>query len=299
VNDDPGEVQVDVVVPLYNEERNIQALCEALRQQTRPFRVILVDNGSTDQTVPLAQAYFSVYHCPEPGSYAARNYGVRQGTAPYVLFTDGDCTPDPHWVERMATEFDRGADVVAGRALAAPRGALARTQIGRNLVTYFVEYISRPSLSQDSQSITCLFPTCNVGYHRRVFETLGEFPVEIGGDLTFSQRAARKGFLCRICEQARVAHASETTEAGIAHKLFIYSVQFQVSPLQWIAALCLILMLPLVAFIYFFIIYCCRSSKAKGIGIPLSHFALFETLHLMMVLFRIISKKFAPDKRIY
>jgi glycosyltransferase involved in cell wall biosynthesis len=301
VSDDSSQPLVDVVIPLYNEARNIQSLCEALRQQqARPFRVILVDNGSTDNTVDLAQAYFPVYHCSKPGSYAARNYGLEQGTAPYILFIDGDCNPDAHWVERMATEFDRGADLVAGHTIATPQGTLAHTQMGRNLLTYFVEYISRPSLSQDSLGSTCLFPTCNVGYRRRVFETLGAFPVAIGGDLAFSQYASQQGFSGRICHQARINHISETTGGGIIYKFFLYSVQFRVSFLQWVAALLLLFLLPMVALIYFLIIYSRRSSKAKGIGISLSHFALFETLHLIMTIFRILSINFAfSNKRVY
>jgi cellulose synthase/poly-beta-1,6-N-acetylglucosamine synthase-like glycosyltransferase len=224
---------------------------------------------------------------------------VRQGSAPYVLFTDGDCTPDPHWVERMAMEFDRGADVVAGRTVATPQGPIAETQLGRNLHKYFVEYMSRPTIGQDSQGVSCLFPTCNVAYRRRVLEALGEFPVEIAADLAFSQRAVRQGFLCRICEQARVGHISETTSTGIAHKLFLYSVQFRVLLPQWLAALFLILILPLVALVYFLFIYAYRIAKAQGIGIPLSHFALFETLHLTMILCRICSKPFTVQRRVY
>lgn len=291
---------VDVVVPLYNEEENVGALCGALRQQrARSFRVILVDNGSTDRTVAIASEYFQVHHCQVPGSYAARNYGITMADAPYVLFTDADCIPDENWVETLAAELDAGADVVAGRTGAKPQGSLARFRLGRELAIYRVEYFGSASVRSDPRVTDCSFPTCNVGYRRSVFDGLGLFPVEIGGDVAFSNRAARSGFKCRVCSQAVVTHLAEASLFGIARKFVLYAASPRISSLQCGAAMLLAVFSPVVLVVYFLIIYARRESRAKAIGIPLSRFALFEAMRLILTLLGRIYGRFAPVIRVY
>jgi glycosyltransferase involved in cell wall biosynthesis len=83
---------VSVVVPVYNGERFLaQALESALAQEYEPFEVIVVDDGSTDGSAAVAQAYPVRYlNRRNGGVAAARNEGVTAATGEFLAFLDQD-----------------------------------------------------------------------------------------------------------------------------------------------------------------------------------------------------------------
>jgi glycosyltransferase involved in cell wall biosynthesis len=117
-----------VVVPCFQEERGLAATLSALAAQTdSDFTLVLVDNGSTDRSVQIAEHFarsaapfpVEVLHEPEKGTGAASDTGFRFAIARGALWiarTDADCLPARTWVAQLkrALEYD-GLDFVAGR----------------------------------------------------------------------------------------------------------------------------------------------------------------------------------------
>lgn len=69
-----------------------------------PWRIIAVDNASTDATAGLLQEAtrrlpLTVLHCPDPGKMPALKSGAASVTGDFVLFTDDDVEPDSHWLQ--------------------------------------------------------------------------------------------------------------------------------------------------------------------------------------------------------
>ena len=97
--------QVTVVVPAYNAARTLPLCLRALTAQDYPAsaaEIIVVDDGSTDETAALARAAgVRVISQPNGGPASARNAGIQAATGEIILFTDADCEPTPDWITQM------------------------------------------------------------------------------------------------------------------------------------------------------------------------------------------------------
>ncbi len=84
---------VSVVVSLFNKEKYIAATIESVLSQTyHPVELIIIDDGSTDNSVAIAQKYLDakVFSQKNQGAYAARNYGASIATGDFFAFLDAD-----------------------------------------------------------------------------------------------------------------------------------------------------------------------------------------------------------------
>lgn len=113
---------VSVIVPVYNVAEYLGECVDSILAQTYgELEVILVDDGSTDSSPAICDAYaradarVRVYHLDNGGVSRARNYGMQQATGEYIMFADSDDVLLPHAVARgveLATRY--GADIVYG-----------------------------------------------------------------------------------------------------------------------------------------------------------------------------------------
>jgi glycosyltransferase involved in cell wall biosynthesis len=108
---------VSVVIPCYNYGRYLsQAIDSVLNQTFQPLEIIVVDDGSTDNTAAVAAAYGSrIKYLTQAnkGVSAARNLGLRQATGKFVHFLDADDYVLPGIYEKMVAAFNARPDAVA------------------------------------------------------------------------------------------------------------------------------------------------------------------------------------------
>jgi len=117
-DDDPDDLAlVTVVVPVRDRPQQLRRL---LAELSTMLRVVVVDDGSTDQTtvarVALESDAMLVRHPVSRGPAAARNAGLAATHTPFVAFVDSDVVPEPGWVTALLRHFD---DPTVG--IAAPR----------------------------------------------------------------------------------------------------------------------------------------------------------------------------------
>ena len=95
---------VDVIVPAYNAAPYLRESLASVAEQTRtPSEVIVVDDGSTDDTARIARSFGArVISIPNAGVAAARNVGIRASTAPYVALLDAD---DRWYPQRLEAQW--------------------------------------------------------------------------------------------------------------------------------------------------------------------------------------------------
>lgn len=87
--------KISVIIPVYNGEKYLRnAVDSALNQSLKPFEVLIVDDGSTDNTGQIAKGYQEKVHYIRRdirgGAAAARNDGVKKAAGDYLAFLDAD-----------------------------------------------------------------------------------------------------------------------------------------------------------------------------------------------------------------
>ncbi|MBW3663702.1 MAG: glycosyltransferase [Actinobacteria bacterium] len=203
---------VSVVIPVRDRAGLLRDCLEGLAAQTmQDFDVVVVDDGSTDDSGDVARGFHDrldvrVVTTSGVGAVEARRRGVANSDADYLAFTDSDCIPDPGWLAAGVRELERGADVVQGRTRAAgPVTPLDRT------------VAAAPGDG--------LYATCNVFYRRAAFERAGGFDPDLGARVGFrpgrSQRALGMGedtvLGWRVRRQGAATH---TEDAVVRHQVF-------------------------------------------------------------------------------
>jgi glycosyltransferase involved in cell wall biosynthesis len=115
---------VSVVVPAYNSERHIEGCLRSIVEQDYPsLEVIVVDDGSTDQTGSLVGAFGGPVHYvrqQNSGSAVARNVGVQLAQGEYIGFNDSDDLWAPHRLKQQVTFLRSQSEYLAvcGRFMA-------------------------------------------------------------------------------------------------------------------------------------------------------------------------------------
>lgn len=200
---------ISVIVPAHNARRSLPACLAALHRQTyKPDEIIVVDDGSTDQTLKIALEHGAyVLRENRRGPAAARNAGVWQAQGDIVLFTDADCEPEPDWIEQMVSPL-------ADPAVVGVKGAYRthqRNLIARLVQAEFEEKYARLSLFHNIDFID----TYSAAYRREAFLQAGGFneifPSASVEDIEFSFRLSRQGAHLRFAPQARVWHTHPTS----------------------------------------------------------------------------------------
>ena len=100
-------MKVSIVIPAYNEEKNIaNAIEAALAQDHSDYEIILLNNVSTDRTAEIASRYpIKLVHEPIKGLLSARERGRLTASGDIIANMDADCLPDTDWLSKGVEHF--------------------------------------------------------------------------------------------------------------------------------------------------------------------------------------------------
>jgi len=118
-------MELSIVIPVYNEEGNVEPLIQeingALRPLEKPYEIVVVDDGSRDETFDrLARLHqrerrLRVVRLKRNfGQTAAIAAGLRYATGDVIVLMDGDAQNDPKDILPLLTELEKGNDLVCG-----------------------------------------------------------------------------------------------------------------------------------------------------------------------------------------
>lgn len=211
---------VSIIVPVYNGEQTLSSCLESLLNQNYPYdayEIIVVENGSTDETISIAQRYpVRLLQSHQRGPAAARNLGIRHSHSEIIAFTDADCIAHPDWLAELVKPYeDFTVGGVAGEILAHQHGE-------RNIVERFSDEFSplKNFISGEGEFLPHLY-TANASYRREVLQKVGGFNPELftAEDVDLSWRVQLESNY-KVCyaQQAVIYHQHRSTSQGLGRQ---------------------------------------------------------------------------------
>ncbi len=197
---------ISVIIPIYHDWERLKICIDALSKQTYPkekFEVIIVNNDPKDSPPELSLPdNFRIISEGKPGSYAARNAGIKVADGEILAFTDSDCIPDEKWLENGVSFLNsiKGGSRVAGRIKLFFRNKkLSLTEIYEKAFAFRQsDYVKRSGAAV----------TANMFSKKNVFDKVGLFDDELlsGEDINWGIKAQHKGYKIAYCPEVIVKH---------------------------------------------------------------------------------------------
>lgn len=213
--------ELAVIIPHYNDPVRLKTCLTALAPQLAAhpgIECVVIDNDSPCDLGPLKAAHPGISFVIEPrkGAAAARNRGVRDTTAPALLFLDSDCVPAPDWLATgigLAKSGTGGpaGDVIGGRIDTFDETPAPRTGAeGFEAIFAFHQknYVEKKGFSV----------TANLLTGRRVFDDVGPLIVGVSEDVDWCWRATAKGYSLRYVDDLRVSHPTRSDWGSLTKK---------------------------------------------------------------------------------
>lgn len=195
--------KLSVLIPLRNESRNVEELCNSLKSQTleiEKYEVLFIDDSSTDNTIDILKnnmpANSRIIYVSNSISEKARKKkalieGIKQAANPIIVVTDADCTQGSDWLKAISKYFDEDTGIVAGPVDNLPGGnflsKFQRLEFAGLILT------GAGLISAGSPAICS---AANLAYRKKAFEEVGGFESQLdftsGDDDLFLQQVAVK-----------------------------------------------------------------------------------------------------------
>lgn len=265
--------EITVVIPNYNGKSYLQECLMALEEQepgTPPFKVIVVDNGSTDGSVPLlVERWPTVQHIllqENTGFCHAVNVGIRESDTPYVILLNNDTKVKTGFVKHLYEAIRRDDTIfsVSSRMLMWDRPDLVDDAGDRYcaLGWAFARGKGRPAADYDAPAE--VFAACGGAsiYRRHVFDEIGffdELHFAYLEDLDIGYRARIYGYRNFYEPAAEVLHYGSASSGSkynewkteLASANSVYLIGKNMPFLQWILNLPFLLAGFFLKFLFF------------------------------------------------
>ncbi|HVO22586.1 MAG TPA: glycosyltransferase [Candidatus Margulisiibacteriota bacterium] len=202
--------RISVVICAFNAERTMDACLASLRTLRYPnYEVIVINDGSTDHTLDIAQRYpeVHIFSQENKGLSVARNVGYEHATGEIIAYTDSDCVVDPDWLTYLAYKFvHSGFVAVGGPNLPPPEESRTAACVAASP--------GGPAHVLLDDEVAEHIPGCNMAFLKSALEEIGGFdPIHraAGDDVDLCWRLQNNGHAIGFSPAAMVWHFRRNT----------------------------------------------------------------------------------------
>ncbi len=208
-------VNCSIVIRAYNEEKHISRLLEGIRQQTlKDVEIILVDSGSRDGTVSVAESFGARIVRIPPAEFTfgrSLNYGVRAATRGLIVIASAHVYPVyPDWLESLLRPFeDESVALTYGKQRGPETAQFSEQQI------YHQWY---PDRSKPYQA-TAFCNNANAAIRKSLWEK-NPYDETLTGleDLAWAKWAKDQGYAIAYVAEAEIIHVHNETPGGVFNR---------------------------------------------------------------------------------
>jgi len=156
--------QVTIIIPARNEAPNLPPLLQKIRELHPDFEIIVVNDGSTDETAEICKnAEVTVINHPYGmGNGAAIKSGARAASGDVLVFMDGDGQHRPEDIQRLLDRLADGYDMVVGA-----RHSGTQASMGRRLANNFYNRLASFMTGYRVQDLTSGFRAARARHFRK------------------------------------------------------------------------------------------------------------------------------------
>ena len=189
-------MKFSVIIPLYNKAPYVRKALETVCAQTyREYEIIVINDGSTDNSAIIAEDYlngvegisYKILSQQNAGVSAARNNGVAQASGDHIAFLDADDWWEPTYLERMAKLIEDypEAGLYGMNYIYYKPG---KTRVALKCKTGYINY---PKEYYEGSAMM-IFTSSSSSMPKRVFEEMGGFPlgIKLGEDFLLWAKTA-------------------------------------------------------------------------------------------------------------
>ena len=199
-----------IIVPVYNRPGEVKELLDSLSAQTvKPFELLIIEDGSKERCDHLLDHYRSFftihyYYKENSGRSETRNYGMQRANGDYLLFFDSDVILPPIYFEKLEAEMASDyADCFGGPDAADSSFSDMQKAVSHAMTSFWTTGGIRGGKAVMEKFCPRTF---NMGFSRKVYETVGDFKDMMGEDIDLSICIRNAGFKIRLIRPVFVYH---------------------------------------------------------------------------------------------
>lgn len=215
---------VSIIIPTYNDWHLLARCLRALACQSYPrehFEVIVVNNEPTSimpKNFDLPTGFHLITE-KKPGSYAARNAGIKKAAGDIVGFTDSDCIPDTNWIKNAVDYFNKNKSCtrIAGQVSVF---FASSTPTKAELFDKVYAFPQRLYVASSGAAVTA-----NMFTYKQVFDKVGFFDENLmsGGDILWGKIACKANNQIDYVEEVMVKHPATKTISHLTKRARRYA----------------------------------------------------------------------------
>lgn len=218
-NKNNTEEMVSVVIMTWNRNEDLKFTLNALKkEQYKPLEVIVVDNGSIDQTISMMQNYFSEFKLiklPKNVGVTALNIGIGKAKGKYIFILDNDAHPETDSISLAVNKFKENLNlgISVFKTIDQPTGFCPELKFEKG-----------KTKEEKKKGIKVkIFRGCGVMIKREVIEKVGGYPDDFfswGEESDVAMRVLHAGFEIRYYPELVIHHRLSPRSRSLSRKTY-------------------------------------------------------------------------------